>query len=118
MARKRYKPEQIVAKLRSGVSAPVRRSGSIARHNAWSRAVLTTSSVSRPILSSFPGTTGAMAIERLRQAGWIINDNRVERIWRPEGLRVLLGNPGAANLAGGRIEHPAAAAASQSCLVL
>jgi putative transposase len=26
--------------------------------------------------------------ELLRQAGWIINDKRVERIWRREGLKV------------------------------
>jgi hypothetical protein len=41
--------------------APVRRSGSIARHNARSRAVVTTSSVSQPILSSLPGNTAATA---------------------------------------------------------
>jgi hypothetical protein len=34
---------------------PVRRSGSIARRNASSRAAVTTSSVSLPILSSLPG---------------------------------------------------------------
>src|SRR5262245_8481344 len=71
--------------------APARRSGSIARHNARSRAVVTTSSVSRPILSSLPGNTAAMAIARSQgcwaQAGWIINDKRVERIWRREGLK-------------------------------
>jgi putative transposase len=44
--------------------APVRRSGSIARRNARSRAVVTTSSISRPILSSLPGNTAAMAIAR------------------------------------------------------
>src|SRR5215467_2055615 len=44
--------------------APVRRSGSIARHNARSRVVVTTSSVSRPILSSLPGNTAATAIAR------------------------------------------------------
>src|SRR5256714_12142297 len=44
--------------------APARRSGSIARHNARSRAVVTTSSVSRPILSSLPGNTAATAIAR------------------------------------------------------
>src|ERR1700745_3013215 len=71
--------------------APARRSGSIARHNARSRAVVTTSSVSRPILSSLPGNTAATAIARSpnwRQAGWIIKDKRVERIWRREGLKV------------------------------
>jgi putative transposase len=107
MARKRYKPEEIIAKLRQvdvlvsqgqnmvdaicqiGVSevtyyrwrqefgglkterscmfpsvAPVRRAGSIARRNARSRAVVTTSSVSPPILSSLTGNTAAMAIAR------------------------------------------------------
>ena len=44
--------------------APVRRSGSIARCNARSRVVVTTSSVSPPILSSLPGNTAAMAIAR------------------------------------------------------
>src|SRR5262245_40651362 len=44
--------------------APVRRSGSIARHNARSRAVVRTRSVSPPILSSLPGNTAAMAIAR------------------------------------------------------
>src|SRR6516165_742259 len=49
---------------RSPSVAPVRRSGSIARRNARSRAVVTTSSVSQPILSSLPGNTAAMAIAR------------------------------------------------------
>src|SRR5262249_35585481 len=44
--------------------APVRRSGSIARHNASSRAVVRTKSVSPPILSSLPGNTAAMATAR------------------------------------------------------
>src|SRR5215472_14057090 len=72
--------------------APVRRSGSIARRNARSRAVVRTRSVSPPILSSFArqyGRYGYRKIaELLRQAGWTINDKRVERIWRREGLKV------------------------------
>src|ERR1700747_600534 len=44
--------------------APVRRSGSIARRNARSRAVVRPGSVSPPILSSLPGNTAAMAIAR------------------------------------------------------
>src|SRR6516164_11320288 len=44
--------------------APVRRSGSIARRNARSRAVVRTRSVSPPILSSLLGNTAAMAIAR------------------------------------------------------
>jgi putative transposase len=32
----------------------------------------------------------------LRQAGWTINDKRVERIWRREGLKVPHNSPSAA----------------------
>jgi transposase InsO family protein len=39
-----------------------------------------------------PGNTAAYGYrkiaELLRQAGWTINDKRVERIWRREGLKV------------------------------
>src|SRR5262249_6937229 len=45
-------------------AAPVRRWGSIARRSAGPRAVVTTSGVSPPILSSLPGNTAAMAIAR------------------------------------------------------
>jgi hypothetical protein len=48
--------------------ARCRRSGSIARRNARSRAVVTTSGVSPPILSSLPGNTAAMAITPPRPA--------------------------------------------------
>ena len=65
---------------------PVRRSGSIARRNARSREVMTTSSVSPPILLSLPGDTAAMAICYAR--GLTIDDKRVERIWQREGLKV------------------------------
>ena len=55
----------------------------------------------------------------LRQAGWMVNDKRVERIWRREGLKVpqqaAQTRPA---LAGRRIVHPAAAGAPQSRLVL
>src|SRR5262249_51633343 len=71
--------------------APVRRSDSIARHNARSRAVVRTSSVSPPILSSLPqyGRYGYRKITALlRQARWTINDKRVERIWQREGLKI------------------------------
>src|SRR5499427_4606836 len=72
--------------------APVRRSGSIARRNARSRAVVRTRSVSPPMLSSLLGNTAAMAIARspnccARRAGQS-NDKRVERIWQREGLKV------------------------------
>ena len=54
--------EQVRAQLHvSERRALVRRSGSTARRNARSRAVVTTSSVSPPILSSLPGNTAAPA---------------------------------------------------------
>ena len=31
----------------------------------------------------------------LEQAGWIVNDKRVERIWKREGLKVPISNPSA-----------------------
>ena len=65
---------------------PVRRSGSIARRNARRREVMTTSSVSPPILLSLPGDTAAMAICYAR--GLTIDDKQVERIWQREGLKV------------------------------
>ena len=34
--------------------------------------------------------------ELLRQAGWTINDKRVERIWQREGLKAPLSSPSAA----------------------
>ena len=36
-------------------------------------------------------------------AGWVVNDKRVERIWRREGLKVPANRPNAAALAGGRL---------------
>src|SRR5262249_53053055 len=48
----------------------------------------------------------------LRQAGWTINDKRIERIWQREGLKVPHKQPKRGIL------HSAAAAAAQSCLVL
>ena len=55
----------------------------------------------------------------LRDAGWLVNDKRVERIWRREGLKVP---PEAAQarpaVAGGWLVHPAAAGAPQSRVVL
>src|SRR6266496_1398021 len=61
---KRLKDLELERSCMSPSVAPVRRSGSIARRNARSRAVVTTSSVSQPILSSLPGNTAAMAIAR------------------------------------------------------
>src|SRR3954467_2045616 len=55
----------------------------------------------------------------LRDAGWRVNDKRVERIWRREGAQ---GSPKAAQaraaVARGRILHPPSARAPQPCLVL
>jgi putative transposase len=31
--------------------------------------------------------------ELLRRVGWLVNNKRVERIWRREGLKVPPGNP-------------------------
>ena len=56
-----------------------------------------TRSGSPPISSNSPGNTAAMAIARspvLRTtAGWVVNDKRVERIWRREGLKVPAKQP-------------------------
>ena len=54
--------------------------------------------------------------ELLRQAGWIINDNRVERIWRREGLKAPPSNPSAADSGWPTDRALAAPAAAQSCL--
>jgi putative transposase len=47
---------------------------------------------SRPISSSWARQYGRYGYRKiaglLRQAGWTINDKRVERIWRREGLKV------------------------------
>src|SRR4051794_13343414 len=40
----------------------------------------------------------------LEQAGWLVNDKRVERIWRREGLKVPINNPSAAG-SGFRMDH-------------
>jgi putative transposase len=85
--------------------APVRRSGSIARHNARSRAVVTTRSVSQPILSSLARQYGRYGYrkvaELLRQALDRINDKRVERIWQRERLKVPHKQPKRGRLADG-----------------
>ena len=41
----------------------------------------------------------------LRQAGWLVNDKRVERIWRREGLKVPARQPKCSPVALGRIVH-------------
>ena len=49
----------------------------------------------------------------LREAGWQVNDKRVERLWRREGLKVPMKQPKK-----GRLLCPAAPRVSQSCLVI
>ena len=49
----------------------------------------------------------------LRDAGWLINAKRVERIWRREGLKVSPTAQTRATMADGQLVHPAAAFASQ-----
>src|SRR3954454_11601081 len=66
--------------------APVRRSDSTVRRSARYRGAVKTKSGSLPTPSHWPGNTAAMAM--LEQAGWLVNDKRVERIWRREGLKV------------------------------
>ena len=52
----------------------------------------------------------------LRDAGWFVNDKRVERIWRREGPQeAAQARP---PMADGRIVRPFAAGASQSRVVL
>src|SRR5262245_24317858 len=102
--------------------APVRRSGSIARRNARSRAAVRTRSVSPPILSSLLGNTAAMAIARSPNccAGGLDNQRQAGRAYL--ATRGAEGPASAAQarqaLADQRILHPAAAGAAQSCLVL
>src|SRR5215217_5683570 len=68
--------------------APARRSASIARRSAGSRVVETTRSGSAPTSSSLLRYGYRKIAELLRRAGWLVNDKRVERIWRREGLKV------------------------------
>ena len=70
--------------------APVRRSGSTARRNAKSRGSGDEQRLTADIIELAQyGRYGYRKIAGLlRQAGWAINDKRVERIWRREGLKV------------------------------
>lgn len=63
MPRKRYKPEEIVAKLRQVLARQYGRYG-------------------------YRRIAGL-----LRQAGWSVSDGRVERVWRREGLKVPAKQP-------------------------
>ena len=55
--------------------------------------------------------------ELLRRAGWLVNDKRVERIWRREGLKVPAKQP-KPSMAERWVVHPAAGRAPQPRLVL
>ena len=103
MARKRYKPDEIVAKLRQVdvlVSQGQNRVDAIRQIGVsevtcyrWRHEFggLKIEQVKRDIieLARQHGRYGYRKVaELLRQAGWIINDKRVERIWRREGLKV------------------------------
>ena len=85
------------ASCRSPSVALVRRSASIARRSARSRKAVTIKSGCRPTPSNWPDSMAATAIARspslLRRAGWRVNDKRVERIWRREGLKVPARQP-------------------------
>src|SRR5262250_1914585 len=98
--------------------APVRRSGSIARRNARSRAAVRTRSVSPPILSSLLGNTSQD--RRTAAPGGLDNQRQAGRAYL--ATRGAEGPTSAAqarqDLADQRILHPAAAGAAQSCLVL
>ena len=55
----------------------------------------------------------------LRDAGWQVNDKRVERLWRREGLKVPGKQPKRGRLwLNRRILRPAARRAGGQCLVL
>src|SRR6516165_12344258 len=64
---------------------PARSCGRGASHRRYYRAC----SAIRPLWLS-------QDAELLRQAGWTINDKRVERIWQREGLKAPLSSPSAA----------------------
>ena len=71
--------------------APVRRSGSIVDATKVPRGRDDEQRLTADIieLARQYGRYGYRKVaELLRQAGWIINDKRVERIWQREGLKV------------------------------
>src|SRR5688500_8476626 len=75
-------------------AAPVRRSVSIARRSARSRTAVMMKSSCPSTSARLYGRYGYRKIaELLRQAGWLVNDKRVERIWRREGLKVPARQP-------------------------
>src|SRR5262245_54404588 len=97
MPRKHHKPEEIVAKLRQvdvltsqgkSVADAIRAIGvTEMTYYPWRQERLTADIVE---LARRHGRLGYRKIaEMLRStAGWIVNDKRVERIWRREGLKV------------------------------
>ena len=54
----------------------------------------------------------------LRDAGWQVNDKRVERLWQREGLKVPGDSRGEASLVERRLMHPPGAGLPGPCLVL
>jgi putative transposase len=74
--------------------APVRRSASTARRSARCRKAVTMLTADLIELARQYGRYGYRKIaELLRRAGWLVNDKRVERIWRREGLKVPARQP-------------------------
>jgi hypothetical protein len=70
---------------------PVRRSASIARRSARCRGALKKRLTADIIeLARQYGRYGYRKIAGMLrdQAGWVVNDKRVERLWRREGLKV------------------------------
>src|SRR5436853_509301 len=91
MPRKRHKPEEIVAKLRQ-VDVLVSQGQSVAdavRSIGVSEVTYYRWRLELVELARQYGRYGYRKIaELLRRAGWLVNDKRVERIWRREGLKV------------------------------
>ena len=78
-------------------AAPARRSASIARRSARCRGAETTRSGSTADIIELARQYGRYGYRKitalLRRAGWLVNDKRVERIWRREGLKVPAKQP-------------------------
>src|SRR5215207_7095670 len=54
-------------------------------------------------LPKIPVLQGGEDVKTLREAGWLVHDKRVERIWRREGLKVPPKQPKRAAVAGGQV---------------
>ena len=84
---------------RSPSGVPVRRLASIARRSARSRGAVPMRTADLVELAQQYGRYGYRKIaELLRRSGWLVNDKRVERIWRREGLKVPARHPKRARL--------------------